>query len=687
MSNRIGIDVGGTFTDLVLVDEKGVPTIAKVATTPSDPMNGVINAVKAAAEENGKSVEQLLGRCDTFIHGTTTATNALIQKKVAKTGLLCTKRHRHILFYRDAGKVEPYNLRMKYPAPLIPSYLTIGVEERINSEGNIEVALNEENVREAIRQLKKWNVEAIAVCLLWSIVNPAHEQKIADIINEEWPEIAYSISSEVQPLIREYHRTCATSIDASLKPIMTKYVKSLQKNLSERGLKHEFLMVLANGGVMAGSDSVKRPVYTVNSGPAMGPLIGKMYGEKAGTNNVIVIDMGGTSFDVSLVVDGIIPVSREQKIGADPLGIIVVEVTTLGAGGGSIAWVDPGGMPHVGPQSAGADPGPACYDMGGENPTVTDANLFLGYINPDNFLGGKMKLNTKLAQKFIHEKIAKPLKLTDQEAAEAILKIVEENMFTGIEDLTVRRGIDPRDFILVAGGGGGPLHAASLAQELGITKIIVPKFATALCALGMLTTDIKFDNALTFYTDSRDFNYNGVNDVLERLENMGRKELMKEGIDLKNIRVEVSTEARYPFQVWGIDVPLSGTRVDAKALPKIVQDFENLHEERYGAREPGQYVEFTHWRVVVSGIMPKVVVPEQQHKGKIATDAIKSERKAYFKSAGEFISTKVYDGRKLIYGNKLEGPAIIEEPGTTIIVPPKWSIDVNSTGDYMMKLG
>jgi len=294
--------------------------------------------------------------CEFFIHGTTVSTNALLQKKTAKTGLLCTKGHRHILYYRDAGKLEPYNLRVKYPGPLIPVYLTLPVTERVNSEGGVETPLDEQDVREAIRQLKAWNVETVAVALLWSIVNPAHEQRIAEIIDEEWPGVHVSISSEVQPLVREYHRTCATVIDASVKPIIRRYVESLQKSLAENGLEHEFLMVVSSGGVMSAPDTVKRPIYTVNSGPSMGPVSGKVCGETIGARNVIVIDMGGTSFEVSTVIDGVIPVSREQKIGADPLGIIAIDVNTLGAGGGSIAWVDQGGCCASAPRAPGPTP-------------------------------------------------------------------------------------------------------------------------------------------------------------------------------------------------------------------------------------------------------------------------------------------------------------------------------------------
>jgi N-methylhydantoinase A len=680
------VDVGGTFTDLIVADETGVRNLVKVPTTPHDPTIGVLDAVRLAADETGRSTDQLLRECELFLHGTTVSTNALLQKKTAKTGLLCTKGHRHILYYRDAGKLEPYNLRVKYPEPLIPIYLTLPVTERVNSEGGIETPLDEHDAREAIRQLKAWNVEAIAVALLWSIVNPAHEQRIAEIIDEQWPGVHTSISSEVQPLVREYHRTCATVIDASVKPIIREYVESLQKSLAENGLAHEFLMVASSGGVMSATDSLKRPIYTVNSGPSMGPLSGKVCGETIGSRNVIVMDMGGTSFEVSTVIDGVIPVSRDQKIGADPLGIIAVDVNTLGAGGGSVAWVDPGGMLCVGPQSAGADPGPACYAMGGKDATVTDADVLLGYLNPDNFLGGRMKLDRHLAHEAIDENIAKPLKLSVEEAAAAIVRVVEEKMFSGIEEITVRRGIDPREFLLVSGGGAGAAHAIALAEELGIQRILIPKHATALCAYGMLASDVRFDNAITYYTDSKTFDFEAVNNNLTRLETLGRESLLEGGIAPEKIRFEYFVEARYPFQVWGLEYPLPGERITGEMLPQIVDDFERMHEERYGAREPGQYVEFTHWRVTASGLMPKVPATEQKSSaGEDASKALKGTRKAYFKEVGAFVDASIYDGRILSAGNTLEGPVIVEEPATTLVIPPKWKASVTPGGDYILE--
>ncbi len=685
---RIGVDVGGTFTDLIVADETGVGRPVKVPTTPRDPATGVLDAVRLAAEERGESVEELLEACDFFIHGTTVSTNALLQKKTAKTGLLCTRGHRHILYYRDAGKLEPYNLRVKHPDPLIPVYLTLAVAERLNSEGGVETPLDEQGVRDAIRQLKAWDVEAVAVALLWSIVNSAHEQRITEIIHEEWPDVDVSISSEVQPLVREYQRTCATVVDASVKPIVRRYVEKLQESLSEKGLKHEFLMVVSSGGVMSASDALRRPVYTVNSGPSMGPLSGKVCGETIGARNVIVIDMGGTSFEVSTVIDGVIPVSRDQKIGADPLGIIAVDVHTLGAGGGSIAWVDRGGMLCVGPQSAGADPGPACYGMGGTEPTVTDADLLLGYLNPDNFLGGRKELDRDLARKAIEQKIATPLELSVEEAAAAIVRVVEEKMFSGIEEITVRRGIDPREFLLVSGGGAGAVHAAALAAELGIQRVLVPKQATALCAFGMLASDIRFENAITHYTDSKSFDFEAVNGKLARLEALGRQSLAEAGVRPDKMRFESFVEARYPFQVWGLEVALPDGEITESSLPRIIEDFEHLHEERYGAREQGQYVEFTHWRVTASGLMPKsLATPRKASKEVETSKASKGGRNVRFKDTGDFIDTGIFDGSILAPGHEINGPAIVEEPGTTVVLPAGWSAAVTDRGDYLLERG
>lgn len=686
MAYRLAIDTGGTFTDLIMQDEKGNLQIVKVASTPRNPATALFDSLKLTAEQNGTNISQLLSNCEIFVHGTTVATNAVVEQKRAKTGLICTEGFRHVLFTRDGGRTNIYDMRVDYCQPLVPVYLTLPVRERINSEGGIEVPLDEESVLQAILQFKKWNVKAIGVCLLWSIVNPIHERRIGEIIREVWPDADYSLSHEVQPIIREYQRTCATVLDASLKPIMKGYIRELQESLRANGLAQEVLVTNCSSGMMPASGIVERPVYVIDSGPAMGPIVGKLCGEEVGTGNVIVADMGGTSFDMSMIIDGAIAVSRMKTIGSDPVGITMTEVSAIGAGGGSIAWVDEGGLLHVGPTSAGADPGPACYGRGGQDPTVTDADLLLGYLNKDNYVGGRLKLYPELSYRVIEQKIARALGIEVQTAANAIVQVVNENMVNGIEEISVKRGLDPRDFLFVVFGGAGPTHAAAIARSLKMTRVYIPRLAAGGCALGMLLSNIKFENLASYFTDSRGFDFVGVNRVLGECESRGRASLEKQNIAPENVRFEYFVEARYPMQVYGLEIPVGGWEVTPELLHMMTESFHRVHDERYGSREEGQFVEFTDWRVVAIGDIPRVKLPEQDYVGEDATPALKGKREVFFTEAGEFVETPVYDGSRLAHGNRMEGPAIIEEATTTVVVPPVSRLIVNRWGDYRMEL-
>jgi N-methylhydantoinase A len=686
MGYKIGIDVGGTFTDLIIWDEEDKIDIFKAASTPENPVKGLFDVLGLAAKQYQLTLKGLLGNCERFAHGSTLATNSIIERKAAKTGLICTEGFRHILYLRNAGKLEPYNIKMKYPEPYIPIYLTLPVRERVNAEGGEEVPLNEEDVRQACAQFKRYHVEAVAICLLWAMANADHERRVSEIVKQELPEVAYSLSSEVQPVIREYERTCATAIDASLKPIMSNYIRNLQQSLTDNGLEQQFLMATSSGGIMSASEIMEKPIYTTLSGPAMGPVVGKFFGEKVGADNIIIIDMGGTSFDVSIIMDGQITTTRNAKVGTDPLGITAVDVSTIGAGGGSITWIDAGGLLHVGPKSAGAHPGPACYGRGGEESTVTDADLLLGYLNKANFLGGQIKLYPELSHKVIEEKVAKPLKLRVEEASSAIIDVVNQNMINSIEDLTIRRGIDPRQFLLVVLGGAGPVHAAAIARGLGISEVYIPRLASGGCALGTIVTDIKFDSIKSHYTESQSFDFEGVNRVLAELESRGRVSLEEERVATENTRFDYFVEGRYPFQVWGLEIPLGDSKVTPGMIPQMVENFHRLHEKRYGTREKGQYVEFHNWRVTAIGITPAVSFSEQPFAGQDASFAVSDRRRIYSKKEGASVESLVYQGSKLAYGNTINGPAVIEEATTTIVVPAGSRISVNEWGDYLMKL-
>lgn len=686
MTYKIGIDVGGSFTDLVVTNDSSEINLFKAPSTPSAPAVGVQNLLKEAAHVYKKSLKEFLGETESIVHGTTISTNSVIQHKAAKIGLLVTKGFRHILYYREGGKKDVFNLHMEHIEPYVPIYLTLPVDERMNCEGEVEIPLNEDSARQAICQLKKYGVEAIGVCFLWSIANPAHENRVGEIIEEEFPGIPYSLSHIVQPVIKEFTRCSSTAIDASLKPVVSEYCRALQEWLSENGFMHELLLIVATGGAMSITECVERPVYVVFSGPTVAPVAGLLYGTERGFNSIINVDMGGTSFDVSAIVEGTALMTGMASVGDFPTGVNSVEINSIGAGGGSIAWVDKGGLLHVGPISAGASPGPACYATGGDAPTVTDADIVLGYLNPNYFLGGKMKIDSTLSYKAIEEKVAKPLKIGVVEAAASISKVVNQDMVSAISLIVARHGIDPRRFLLVVAGGAGPTHAVWLAKEMNMKWVLMPKAAGNFCAIGMMNADLRFDNLQSYYTESLKFDVKTVNKILEGLETRGRLSLdAAEAPESKRI-FEYSAEARYPGQIHTLSVPLPDSRLRDDTLPQLMKNFHDIHEKRYMTAERDCYIEFQNWRVAATCITSKVSFKDQPLGSEDPSKALKGYRKVYFTESLGFMNTPVYDGNKLTYGNKIEGPAIIEEFTCTPVIPPDTSIVVTKWGDYYMEL-
>jgi len=693
MSFQVCTDIGGTFTDLAIIDEEGKIGVFKTPTTPLNYIEGVLNTLKLVSEYYKIPVKKVLEKCSSanggiFSHGSTLSTNAIIEGKTAKTGLICTRGFRDILTIREGGKEDPYNWDVDYPPPYVPRYLTLPVTERVNSEGGVEIPLNEEEVRQAIRQFKKWNVQAIAVCLLWCITNPAHELRIGEIVKEEWPEIPYTLSHQLNPVIREYRRTSSAVINASLGPLISKYVFDLDGSLKKEGYLGELSLLTSTGGVMSVKELREKPIYSVDCGPAMAPVAGKAFAARElGKDNVITIDMGGTSFDVSCVTQGEISISREAKIDSHILGINKVDSRSIGAGGGSIAWVDSGGLLRVGPRSAGAVPGPACYGRSGKDATVTDANVVLGYIDPHYFLGGAMKLNRRLAEEAIQKNVGNPLNLELTEAAFSIWNTVNINMVTAIRDITIWQGIDPREYLLVSGGGAAGLHFIPIMRELEMKQALVPKVAGAISAVGGLFADLSTEYSASHYTQSNRFDYEGVNKELENLEKQGVAFLERAGVALKNRRVEFYVEAHYPYQIWELSVPLRGKRIDnEKELAQLVDDFHEVHERVYAIKEPGQYVECVYWRVKATGLMPKPKIEETPLASGDLSAALVGKRKAYFKDLGGVVETPIYRGDKLKAGNVIIAPAIIEEPTTTIVILPKSQATVTKWGSYLVDL-
>jgi len=691
MSYRLCIDIGGTFTDLVVADPKGKVDIFKSPTTPGDYTDAFIETVKMAADHFKLPLKEFMGQCSTieggyFGHGSTVSTNAIIEGKTAKTGLICTRGFRDILVAREAGKENPYDWQMEYPEPYIPRYLTFGVGERINAEGGIEQELNEDDVRQAISRLKEYKVSAIAVALLWSIVNPIHELKIAGIIEKEWPGIPYSLSHLVNPCIREYRRFSSTAIDASLKPLVGSYVAQLEKRLEAIGYKGQLSLLTSSGGVVSAEELVRKPIYSVDCGPALAPSAGRLVaGTDLGINNIITTDMGGTSFDVACITGGEIAVSRETEVGGFMLGINKVDSKSIGAGGGSIAWVDTGGLLHIGPHSAGAVPGPACYNTGGTEPTVTDANVVLGYLDPAYFLGGGMKLDKKLAAKAIEEKVAKPLKLGVEEAAYAMWGAVNASMSNVIQDITIWRGIDPREYTIVSGGGAGGMHIAAIAAELGVKRVLIPRVAGALSAFGGAFADITSEFSLSKFTESGSFDFDGINSALDGLKKQAEEFFEHMRVPRKQRKLQVYTEARYPFQVWEISVPLRGNSItNQKQLDILISDFHKMHQRIFSVSAPDQPVEFVYWRVKAVGKMAKTeFVPAKMTSDLPVRSGV---RKAYFRELGGMVDTPVYKGVDLKPGHRIPAPAIIEEPTTTILVMPGCKASITKYGNYLIEI-
>ena len=548
---RFAVDTGGTFTDLVVESDDGGLRMYKAPTTPSDPVAGVLETLARAADDLGESREALLARGEMLIHGTTHAINAIVTGNTARTAFLTTRGHPDVLVFREGGRIEPFNFTVPYPEPYVPRSITYEVSERVSYDGTVTEPLDENGVIEIVEELKGQDIEAIGVCLLWSIVNPAHELRVGELLERHLPGVPYTLSHVLNPSLREYRRASSTCIDASLKPLMGDYLGGLESRLRDAGFGGRVLVVTTQGGAMDAADMAHAPIHSINSGPAMAPIAGRAYAQAdSGVDTAIIADTGGTTFDVSLVRGGRIPWTRETWIGqpyrGHMTGFPAVDVKSIGAGGGSIAWVDEGGLLHVGPKSAGAVPGPVCYGAGGTEPTVTDASVILGWIDPAYFLGGTMALETEAAGNAIETHVASKLGLSLHEAAAAIMSVATENMVHAIEDITVNQGIDPREAAIVGGGGAAGLNAVAIARRLGCAQVILPEVAAALSAHGALISELRAEYSGTLYTSTGGFDFNGVNALLNALEEKCRAFIAGPGAGSLEQVVEFTAEARYP---------------------------------------------------------------------------------------------------------------------------------------------
>jgi N-methylhydantoinase A len=684
---RFACDTGGTFTDLIVEDDSGALSMYKASTIPADPVKGVLDALELAAADRRLTLAALLAQGDMLIHGTTHAINAIITGNTARTAFLTTAGHPDILVLREGGRIEPFNFVAPYPDPYVPRALTYEVPERINSAGNIHTPLDETATIEIIARLKVVEIEAVAVCLLWSIYNPAHELRVGELLGEHLPGVPYSLSHQVNPALREYRRASSAVIDASLKPLMGRYLGGLTERLGAAGFSGRTLVLTSQGGMLDAHDLAQKPIHAINSGPSMAPIAGRNYaGLDSQSHNVIIADTGGTTYDVSLVRDGRIPLTKETWIGQPYRGHMTgfpsIDIKSVGAGGGSIAWVDAGGLLHVGPQSAGAVPGPVCYGAGGSEPTVTDACLVLGYLDPAYFLGGTMKLDSGAAAKAIDDHVATPLGVSHHDAAAAILSVATENMVQAISEITVNQGIDPAQSVLIGGGGAAGLNAIFIARRLGCPTVIIPETGAGLSAAGALMSDLTNESRDTFFTTSNAFDREGVNRTLEALYRQCQAFIDGPGSSAESSHVDYAVEARYASQVWEIEVPLPVERFTSDAgLDDLCEAFHAMHERIFAIRDPGSTVEFVSWTATARCQLRTSgrgrLVAGKQHD-------LSGTRTIYFAGEGE-LEAALYDFETMPTGEVHSGPAIIESPFTTVVADARTEFERTASGSLVMR--
>lgn len=688
MAYQVSADTGGTFIDVVIQDPETEQVIGKALTTHDRVFRGLSAAMEAAAGEIGLTAKELLSQTDLFIYGTTRATNAIVTRNVAKTALLTTAGFEDVLVLKEGGKQDGYDFTKRYPNPYIPRRHTFGVKERIDSEGQVLDELDEEQLIETLTTIRDEGFEAVAVSLLWSIANPAHELRVSELLDKVSPGLPITMSHKIAPIIREYRRTSAAAIDASLKPLMQAHFSQLEEDLRAFGYGGAILVSTSMGGVMTIEEVIDSPIHAAKSGPSMAPLAGLNYSLLEGLGgDMIVCDTGGTTFDVGLSRDGAVVHSRDTWIGpeweGDLLGISSVDIRSIGAGGGSIAWVDGGGLLRVGPQSAGSEPGPACYGNGGTEPTLSDAACVLGYFDPEYFLGGRMTLDPAAAERAIGT-VADKLGLGVRETAWGILSIASESMVKAVHEITIAQGLNPQESTLVAGGGAAGINIMQIANELGSQRVILPKVASALSASGMHFADIVKEESAALITSSEMFAAESVDKVLSDLEATLADFASRFSDNYPDYSVDFGVEARYQSQIWTIDVPLPGREViDPQARHQLFGAFHDVHERILAVRDPGSTIEFLNWRARVT-----VRLPRTQRTYDVAAKRLGEPlavRTCYFGDAG-VVETPVFKPAQLEPGTRLRGPAIIEEPTTTLVVFPGMSAEVSDTGNYLLHI-
>jgi N-methylhydantoinase A len=671
---RIGIDVGGTFTDLVAVDAAGRVALAKAPSTPVDQSQGVMDGLEQLAAALGMELQGLLGQTERIVHGTTVATNALLERKGARVGLLTTEGHRDVLEMREGLKDNRYDLRQPPPEPLVPRHLRLGVRERMRADGRIATPLDPDSLAAAIAELARAEVDAVAVCYLHAWRDDRHERQTAAALRAALPSAYVSLSSAVFPQIKEYERVCTTVVNAYVGPALERYLGRLETSLVEAGYRGPVLIIQSHGGVATIADSVRLAAGGVLSGPAGGVAGSRHAARLIGQPDLIVFDMGGTSTDISLVVGGAAQIASDRRLAGQRVALQALDITSIGAGGGSIARVDPGGVLHVGPESAGADPGPACYGQGGTAATVTDANLVLGLLHPDSFLGGRARLDRGAAEAAI-DGVAAALGVERMAAAEGIRRVIEARMAEGIRLVSVRRGVDPRRFAMLAFGGAAGLHVTAIARQLGLGRVVVPRLAAVLSAWGMLTSDLRYEVARSHVGDASQLDAAALRQLYDELEAEGRRRLAAASFE-GPAQVQRSADMRYGEQIFEVNVALEG--IDWAApdlLEQLAAAFHRRHEELYTYAMPDQEAVLVNARVAVIGTLPDP--PREPELPDRSAAAPRTRRPVYL---GGWREVPVFDFDDLAPRQTIDGPAVIEAATTTVLLRPSDRAQVTEIG-------
>jgi N-methylhydantoinase A len=687
---RIAVDTGGTFTDVVVTRANGSLASAKAPTRFDDPWVAINEALAILAAEAQISVGELLSACEMVSYATTRATNAILTGTTARTAFVTTEGFPDILTLRNGGRADPFDFATAFPEPYVPRALTFELAGRINAQG-VEVRPFAAAAAERVcRRIVETGCEAVAVCLLWAHANATHEHAFAAVLASIAPGLPVTLSHQLNPVIREYPRASSCAIDASLKPLMQHHFASLEQSLTDAGFTGELLAVTSAGGCLPFAQIIDRPVYAIDSGPSVAPVAAKTYARAdADMADVVVYDTGGTSFDVTLIRDGQVTTSRDRWLGGEftghLLGINAVGVHSIGAGGGSIAWIDDGGLLRVGPHSAGSEPGPVCYARGGREPTVTDAAVVCGYLDPDYFLGGRLRLDRDAARDALSKRIAAPLALSTEQAARAVLVVADELMVGAIREITVNQGVDPRECLLVAGGGAGGMNVVNIARELGCRHALVPRAAGTLSAVGAQFADLVCDFTRSAVMSTAAFDADRAELTLRELDlriDAFISELHARDVQVTTVDREFAVEARYPDQVWDLRVPIAytGSTLAADAVDRTVTRFHDLHQRTFAVSDERLPIECQQWTGRVTVHLPKPSAGMHLGGEKRAPDT--AVRTAWFD--GRAVDTRIVPGVALAPGDVVQGPAIIEEPTTTVVVPPRASARVTTLGSYLI---